>query len=84
MLVAQHPETNTTEESMKTTRHHAGLYYVTGTVAGAFSQYSLSRSQDGWRITRTYGHGPIFHAIFATKRAAVDSLKACDTARVYA
>ena len=58
----------------KISRHSAGLYHFTGHIAGNLVQYSICLLSGEWQLTKTYGHGPEFHAGFATKRAAVAAL----------
>jgi hypothetical protein len=51
-----------------------GLYYFTGHIAGNLVQYSILKTREGWKLTKTYGQGPEFYVDFGTKRAAVTAL----------
>lgn len=60
---------------MTVTKRCAGVYFVTGWIGRAISQYAVHKTQAGhWLIHRTYGHGPTFHGTYKTKRAAVFSI----------
>ena len=71
---------------MKISRFTQGHYIFSGLLHGEFVQYSIMRFDHGWRVTRTYGNGPMFYGAYPTKRAAVDALTSCnpDTVRSYA
>lgn len=56
------------------TRFAAGLYYFTGWIAGCLVQYSILKTTEGWKITKTYGQGGEFYTSYPTKRAAVNAL----------
>lgn len=54
-----------------------GEYCVTGHIRAQLCQYTLFRFSDGWHLTRTVGLGPVFHAPFKTKRAALEAVQSC-------
>lgn len=56
------------------TRFSAGLYYFTGWVANRLVQYSILKTQEGWKITRTYGEGFDFYLPRKTKRNAINAI----------
>jgi hypothetical protein len=56
------------------TRFHAGLYFATGWVADNLVQYSILKTNEGWKLTKTYGHGGEFYTSYPTKRAAINAL----------
>lgn len=56
------------------TRQSAGFYYFTGWVAGKLVQYSILKTQQGWKITRTYGEGFDFYLPRKTKRNAINAI----------
>ena len=59
-----------------TKAYGAGLYYATGHVTGALSQYTIAAQGRRWNVTRVFGHGPHFYTDFATKRQAVEAIRA--------
>ena len=56
------------------TRSGAGLYYFTGWVAEHLVQYSILKTNEGWKITRLYGQGPDFYLPRKTKRDAIATI----------
>lgn len=58
----------------KITKHGAGLYYFTGHVRDMLVQYSILKTEQGWKITRTYGQGFDFYLPRKTKRNAINAI----------
>ncbi len=56
------------------TRTGAGLYHFTGWIAGRLVQYSILKTQAGWKLTKIYGQGGEFYTEYPTKRAAINAL----------
>lgn len=56
------------------TRSGAGLYHFTGWVADRLVQYSILKTNEGWKITRVYGEGFDFYLPRKTKRNAIEAI----------